>query len=183
MALIIILVILALLVIYVIGAYNSLVKARNTSNAAWAQIETQLQKRFDLIPNIVETVKGYAKHESSTLQAVTDARTAVQKAQSTHDVDDMVKAGSQVGMAFNAVQEAYPELKANANFLSLQETLEHTEESIAAARRGYNNAATDYNNTIQIFPKNIIANMFGYKPSKLFAVETEEASKAPKVSF
>lgn len=176
-------VIIIIAVFLVVSIYNSIIKTKNESKEAWAQIETQMQKRFDLIPNLVETVKGYAKHESDTLEAVTNARSAAQTASSTGDVHDVADANKKIGIAINAVSENYPELKADANFLALQETLEHTEESISAARRMYNNAILEYNNKIQTFPNNIIASIGGFKEGQMFEINDEDAAKPVKVQF
>lgn len=175
--------IILILVVSVILIYNGIIKTKNQSNESWAQIETQMQKRFDLIPNLVETVKGYANHESSTYKAITEARAAANTANNSGEVNDVINANSKLGLAINAVSENYPQLKANENFLSLQETLTHTEESISAARRMYNNSIMEYNNKIQTFPNNIIASLFGFKEGQLFEINDEAAAKPVKVQF
>ena len=174
--------IILILVIYVISVYNKLVQGRNKVKDQWAQIDVQLKKRVDLIPNLVETVKGYAKHESETLEAVINARNAFNNANS---VEEEIEANNQITGALNklfALSEAYPDLKANANFMSLQADLKDVEEKIAYARQFYNDVVLTYNNMIEMFPSNIIANMFGFKVSEFFKVDETER-EAPKVSF
>ena len=177
--------ILALLLIALVGLYNGLVRLRNEVKNAWAQIDVQLKRRYDLIPNLVETAKGYMKHERETLEAVTNARTVAQK---------MVDAGAQARskvegelssalMRLLAVAEAYPDLKANQNFLALQEELTSTENKISFSRQFYNDAVLRYNNQTQVFPSNIVAGMFGFKSGEYFEVTTTTEREAPKVSF
>lgn len=174
--------IILILVIYVISVYNKLVQGRNKVKDQWAQIDVQLKKRVDLIPNLVETVKGYAKHESETLEAVINARNAFNNANS---VEEEIEANNQITGALNklfALSEAYPDLKANANFMSLQADLKDVEEKIAYARQFYNDVVLTYNNMIEMFPSNIIANMFGFKPEPFF--EANEVDKeVPQVKF
>ena len=160
---IIIIVILVLLVLYVIGAYNGLVMARNKVKDQWAQIDVQLKKRVDLIPNLVETVKGYAKHEKGTLTEVIEARN---KAVSANTVNEKIKANSELTGAISklfALSEAYPELKANENFMSLQADLKETEDKISYARGFYNDTVLTYNNLREQFPSSIIASMFKFE--------------------
>jgi len=177
--------VLAVLVIALIAVYNGLVRLRNEVKNAWAQIDVQLKRRYDLIPNLVETVKGYMKHERETLEAVTNARTIAQK---------MVDAGAQARgkaegeltsalMRLLAVAEAYPDLKANQNFLALQEELTSTENKISFSRQFYNDSVLRYNNQTQVFPSNIVAGMFGFKDGEFFEVTTATEREAPKVSF
>lgn len=175
--------IVVILVIWGISIYNGLIRKRNNSKNAWAQIETQLQRRYDLIPNLVNTVKGYAKHESETLNNVIKARNAAQTAQDSGSVKDAQEAVKSIGFAMNAVAEAYPDLKANANFLALQEGLSNTENTVSYARQAYNDETTVYNNSIQTFPGSLFANMLGFKEADLFEIESEAAAKAPAVSF
>ena len=180
---IIIIVILVLLVLYVIGAYNGLVMARNKVKDQWAQIDVQLKKRVDLIPNLVETVKGYAKHEKDTLEAVINARNAFASANTQAEE---IEANNQITSALNklfALSEAYPELKANQNFLSLQSDLKEVEEKISYARQFYNDTVLSYNNKVEMFPTNIIANIFGFKQNEFLKLDNESERKAPKVSF
>ena len=174
--------ILLLLVFYAIGIYNKLVNARNKVDNQFSQIDIQLKRRADLIPNIVETVKGYAKHEEGTLTAVIEARN---KAVSASSVNDKVDANNQLTGALNklfALSEAYPELKANTNFMSLQNDLKDTEDKITYARQFYNDSAMMFNNLVEMFPSNIVASMFGFKKYQFF--EAKEAEKeTPKVKF
>ena len=180
---IILVVVIVLLVIIVAGGYNSLVSLRNKVKDQWSQIDVQLKKRADLIPNIVETVKGYAKHEKETLENVIKARNALNTASS---VEEEIAANNQITGALNklfALSEAYPELKANENFLSLQKDLKDVEEKISYARQFYNDVVMSYNNKVQMFPSNIIASLFGFKESKFFELDNEKDRETPKVSF
>ena len=164
--------------------YNSLVRLRNRIDASWAQIDVQLKRRIDLIPNLVETVKGYAAHERETLDAVISARNAAIEAPDTpHEQAeaDGVLTGA-LRQVF-ALGEAYPDLKANQNFLALQEELTSTENKISFSRQYYNDSVLRYNNKTQMFPSNIIAGMFSFKASEFFEVTEPEQREAPKVSF
>jgi LemA protein len=177
MVLIIVIAVLVLLALYVIVTYNGLVKLRNRIQNAWAQIDVQLRRRYDLIPNLVETVKGYAKHERDTLEAVTQARANAISAQGPAD---QARAENMITGALKslfAVSEAYPDLKANQNFLSLQEELSGTEGRISYARQYYNDAVLRMNTKIQSFPSNILANMFGFKEHEYF--EADDTSRGP----
>lgn len=179
----IILIIVAIIIITVIAMYNGLVALRNQVKTAWATVDTQLQRRFDLIPNLIETVKGYMAHEKETLTNITKARTAFQNATTVEE-----KAESENNLVgalrgFYAVAENYPDLKASQNFMMLQEELSATENKVAYARQNYNNTVLALNNKIEQFPSNIIANMFSFKKATQFEVESEEARKAPKVKF
>lgn len=179
----IILIIVAIIIIAVIAMYNRLVALRNQVKTAWATVDTQLQRRFDLIPNLIETVKGYMAHEKETLQNITKARTSFQNATTVQE-----KAESENNLVgalrgFYAVAENYPDLKASQNFMMLQEELSATENKVAYARQNYNNTVLALNNKIEQFPSNIIANMFSFKKATQFEVESEEARKAPKVKF
>ena len=177
------LIVIAILVILVAGAYNGLVASRNRVKDQWSQIDVQLKKRADLIPNIVETVKGYAKHEKETLEDVVKARNALNTAST---VEDEMKANNQITGALNklfALSEAYPELMANENFMSLQRDLKDIEDKISYARQFYNDSVMTYNNKVQMFPTNIIANIFNFKESKFFEIENEKDKETPKVSF
>ena len=180
--LIVVLVVVALIAFWLIGAYNGLVSLRNKVRDQWSQIDVLLKRRSDLIPNLVETVKGYAKHESETLEAVIAARNKVVAAPSKED--EMAANGELTG-ALNklfALAESYPDLKANQNFLDLQNNLKETEDKIAYARQFYNDAVIKYQNKIEMFPTNIVAGMFNFKPEKFFeATETEK--ETPKVQF
>ncbi len=177
--------IVVLLFLIVIGMYNSLVGFRNLVKNAWAQIDVQLKRRYDLIPNLVETVKGYAKHEREAFENVTKARNMAQQASSA-GAAERGKLEGELGMALGrllAVAEAYPELKANQNFLALQEELTSTENKISFSRQYYNDSVLKYNNKIQMFPSNVIAGMFNFKQGEFFEVTAEAEKQAPKVSF
>jgi len=184
-ALWIILGILALLILIFIGVYNGLVGLRNQVKNAWAQIDVQLKRRFDLIPNLVETVKGYMQHERQTLEAVTQARNIAQKAQ-TAGAAERGKAEGELTAALSrllVVAEAYPDLKANQNFLALQEELTSTENKISFSRQFYNDSVLRYNNKTQMFPSNVIAGMMSFKAGEFFQTTAAAEREAPKVSF
>lgn len=172
--LIVILVIVVLLVLWVIATYNSLVTFRNRVKDAWSQIDVQLKRRFDLIPNLVETVKGYTKHESETLENVIKARNTYMSATLP---EDQMKADGELTKAVSklfALAESYPDLKANTNFTDLQNQLKETENKIALSRQFYNDIVMQYNNKVEMVPSNIIANMFHFKKETFFeAQETE----------
>ena len=174
---IILIAVAVLLLLYVIVTYNGLVRLRNRIQNAWAQIDVQLRRRYDLIPNLVETVKGYAKHEQGTFEAVTEARANAINAQGPVE---QARAENMITGALKslfAVSEAYPDLKANQNFLSLQEELSGTEGRIAYARQYYNDAVLRMNTKIQSFPSNILAGMFGFKEHEYF--EADDTSRGP----
>jgi len=180
---IVIVVIIVVLAVFVIGAYNSLVALRNQVANAWSQIDVQLKRRHDLIPNLIETAKGYMQHERGTLEAVTNARS---QAMGAKNVADAAKAEGVLGQAlskFLLTVEAYPDLKANQNFLALQEELSSTENKIAFSRQAYNDQVLFYNNKIQMFPSNIIADMFNFAKSDFFVIEDAAEKAVPKVSF
>jgi len=177
--------IVVILLLFFAGTYNSLVRLRNRVKNAWAQIDVQLKRRHDLIPNLVETVKGYMRHERETLEAVTNARNLAQKAIGT-GVGAQSKAEAELSGALGrllAVVENYPDLKANQNFLALQEELTSTENKISFSRQFYNDSVLGYNNKSQMFPSNIIANMTGFKANEFFEVEVTAERETPKVSF
>ena len=179
---IIIFAVIILLVFYGIGVYNKLVNSRNKVKDQWAQIDVQLKRRADLIPNLVETVKGYAKHEKNTLTEVIEARN---KFVSAGSINKEIEANNQLTGALNklfALSESYPELKANQNFISLQNDLKDTEDKISYARQFYNDTVLTYNNLVQMFPSNIIANMFKFEVYEFFKIEEKE-KEVPKVSF
>jgi LemA protein len=182
------LVVLAVVVIFVLWLfmiYNGLVRLRNQTKNAWAQIDVQLKRRHDLIPNLVETVKGYAAHERETLEAVTQARNIAVGAVGK-GVGEQAKAEGALGGALArllAVVEKYPDLKANQNFLALQEELTSTENKISFSRQFYNDSVLNYNNKTQMVPSNIVAGMFGFKTGEFFEVKAEEEREVPKVSF
>jgi LemA protein len=177
LALIIILVIVVLVGIYAVFSYNGLVSLRNRIENAWAQIDVQLKRRYDLIPNLVETVKGYASHERETLDAVIEARNAGMNASGPHD---QAEAENQITGALKslfALSEAYPDLKANQNFAQLQEELTGTEGRIAYARQFYNDTVYRYNTKIQSFPSNVLANAFSFSEREYF--EADDESRGP----
>ncbi|MCB0954686.1 MAG: LemA family protein [Ilumatobacter sp.] len=180
---IIVIAVVAILVIYLIGAYNGLIRGRNQIENAWSQIDVQLKRRIDLIPNLVETVKAYAEHEKSTLEAVINARNAAMQAPATPH--GQAQADAQMTGALRqlfALGEAYPDLKANQNFLALQEELSATEGRVAYARQFYNDSVLSYNNKLQAFPTVIFARMMKFERREYF--ETDEASReVPKVQF
>ena len=178
-------VIVVILLIIFIGTYNSLVGLRNQVKNAWAQIDVQLKRRYDLIPNLVETVKGYMQHERQTLEAVTSARNLAQSL-SGAGVADRAKAEGALSGALSrllAVVENYPDLKANQNFLALQEELTSTENKISFSRQFYNDEVLRYNNKTQMFPSNVVAGMTGFKAGEFFEVKNEAEREAVKVSF
>ena len=180
----IILVIIAAVILFVVATYNKLVDLKIRVEAAWSQIDTQLKRRFDLIPNLVETVKGYAKHESETLEKVIAARTAYLSSngsvEAAQEAENTLKSSLK---SIFALSESYPELKANANFQNLQIELTGTEDKIAFARQFYNDTVQAYNRALMVFPNNIIAGMFGQFTAKPFFEIEEEAKQNVKVSF
>ena len=181
---IILIVIVAGLVFYVVGLYNGLVRGRNEVKSAWSSIDVTLKRRYDLIPNLVETVKGYAAHERQALEAVVKARQ--QAISFTGSIEDRAKvenALTQTLRSLFAVAEAYPDLKANQNFLALQEELAATENKIGFARQYYNDMAKQYKNRVEVFPSNIIAGMFSFKTEPFFQLESAQERVAPQVKF
>ncbi len=181
--LIIILALIAVVVLYVIGMYNGLVRLRQQVRNAWSQIDVQLKRRYDLIPNLVETVKGYAAHEKETFERVVQARNA---AVSAGTVPEQAQAENMLTGALRqlfALSENYPELKANQNFLALQEELSTTENRIAFARQHYNDSVATYNTRVQSFPANMMAGMFGFGDEPYFEMEDAAQREAPKVQF
>jgi len=191
------LVIIAVVVLgalFAIGQYNGLVALRNRFKNAFSQIDVQLKRRYDLIPNLVETAKGYIKHERETLEAVTQARNLAQaaggRAASNPGDPQAMKdlAGAEAGLTgalgrLLAVAEAYPDLKANQNMMQLTEELTSTENKVAFARQAYNDSVMTYNTKREVFPTNIIAGMFNFLPAELFQIDNPEEKQAPKVSF
>ncbi len=177
--------IVVILIIIYFATYNGLVGLRNQTKNAWAQIDVQLKRRHDLIPNLVETVKGYMQHERGTLEAVTSARNLAQSL-SGASVADRAKAEGELSGALArllAVVENYPNLKANQNFLALQEELTSTENKISFSRQYYNDSVLSYNNKIQMIPSNIVASLGGFKTGEFFEVKVAEEREAPKVTF
>ncbi|MFA6376857.1 MAG: LemA family protein [Candidatus Paceibacterota bacterium] len=179
----IILAVAAVLFFLAISGYNGLVVLKNRAKEAWADIDVQLKRRYDLIPNLMETVKGYASHESGVFQKVTEARSAAMGATTPEDKIAKENALSQTLKSLFAVAESYPDLKASSNFIELQRELTDTEDKIQAARRFYNGNVRDLNTKIEVFPSNIVAKIFGFKQMALFEVAGEEERQAPKVSF
>ena len=182
-AVVVLLIIVGAVIIMAIAMYNSLVTFRNRCDNAWSQVDVQLRRRYDLIPNLVETVKGYAKHEREVFERVTQARTAAINAQSVKDQGQAENMLSGALKSLFAVVENYPELKANQNFLLLQEELAGTEGKIAYSRQFYNDQVMKFNLKQEVFPSNIIANMFGFKTKEYFQIEEEIARGPVKVSF
>lgn len=179
----IILAVLVVLVIAVIGMYNSLVQSKIKVDNAWSQIDVQLQRRFDLIPNFVETVKGYMTHEKETFEKIAALRTSWANAGSVSEKAALDGELSTALKTIMAVSESYPELKANQNFSDLSEELRNTENKISFSRQFYNDTVTMYNTKLEVFPSNIIAGMFNFKPRDLFKAESDEARKNVKVDF
>ena len=184
MAAVIIIVVVLLIVIVFVAGYNGLVRLRNRIDSAWSQIGVQLERRHDLIPNLIETVKGYAAHEKSTLEGVVEARNAAIQAKSAGPEQQAQAENVLTGAlkSLFALAEAYPDLKANQSFLSLQEELTATEDRIAYARQFYNDSVMKYDNKIQSIPSNVIAGMFGFKGREYFQAE-QGATEVPKVEF
>jgi LemA protein len=178
--------IIVLIVIWVVSLYNGLVKLRNRRQNAFADIDVQLRQRHDLVPQLVETVKGYASHEKELLLRVTEARTAAMAAGS---IDDKIKAEQQLTAALQGLKvqvEAYPDLKANQHFLQLQEELSDIENKLAASRRFFNGATTEYNNAVESFPSNLIARNFGFQRELFFDLGTDsrkQMEEPPKINF
>lgn len=179
----IILAIVVILVIAIISMYNDLVSRRVKVDNAWSQIDVQLQRRFDLIPNFVETVKGYAAHESETFEKITELRTSWANAQTVTEKAELDNQLSGALKTIMAVSENYPDLKANQNFSELSEELRNTENKISFSRQFYNDTVTMYNTKLQVFPSNIIAGMFNFKARDLFKAESDEARRNVKVDF
>ncbi|NLH18404.1 MAG: LemA family protein [Phycisphaerae bacterium] len=174
---------IVLLVLWAIGIYNGLIRLRNQVDNSWSQIDVQLKRRHDLIPNLVETAKGYMQHERQTFENITQARS---QAMGAKTVGEAAKAEGMLTEAltkFMAVVENYPDLKANQNFLALQETLTSTENKIAFARQAYNDSVLYYNNKIQMFPSNIVAETFDFTKREFFEVQNAAEREVPKVSF
>lgn len=190
---IVVVAIIVVLALIIFSLYNTLVKKRNETDEAKAQIATQQQRRFDLIPNLIETVKGYAKHESGVFEQVTalraeaesikDDQKALGENMSAQQAEELMARSRDVIGGINVAVEAYPDLKASQNFSQLQEELANTENLISFARQNYNDRVLEYNNKVQTVPSNIIAGMFGFKTREMFEVENQEAKVAPKVQF
>lgn len=182
----IIVIIVVLIVLFFISVYNKLTRERNKTKNAWSQIDVQLKRRFDLLPNLTATVKGYAQHEKGILEDFAQARGAYDKARADEDVAGLAAADAKLSRAFNlfvnAVHEQYPELKADKNFLDLQETVKDTEAKIAYARQFYNDVVLKYNNMREVFPNVIVANTCGFKEGTFFKTD-EETKETPKIGF
>ena len=181
--LIIIVIIIIICLIYFLAIYNEFIKLKSKIDESFATMDVYLKKRWDLIPNLVETVKGYMTHEESVLTKVTELRSSWGNASSISEKAKLENELTSTLSAISIVAENYPDLKANANFMSLQEELSNTESKIAYSRESYNNVTTAYNTKLEIFPNNIIAGMFNFKSEELFKVDNEEAKQNVKVSF
>ena len=178
--------IVVLFILWAIAAYNGLVGKRNETKNAWSQIDVQLKRRYDLIPNLVETAKGYMKHERETLEAVIRARQTCVDVSKTGNVGEIAKAEGVLATTmrgFMAVAEGYPDLKANQNMMKVQEELTTTENRVGFARQAYNDAVMRFNNAIEMFPSSIIAGFGNFKQAEFFEVESPEERKVVKVSF
>ncbi len=180
---IVVLAVLGVLVLWLILTYNRFIALRNRTKEAWSDIDVQLKRRYDLIPNVVNAVKGYASHEKELLEKVTLARTRAMAAQGPKEASEAENALSATLKTLFAVAENYPDLKASGNFLDLQRELADTENKIQAARRFYNGNVRDMNTKIESFPANVVASMFGFKKADFFELEEEAAKKAPEVKF
>ena len=179
----IILAIVVAIIAWVILVYNGLVTSRMKVKNAWSQIDVQLQRRFDLIPNFVETVKGYMTHEEETFTKIAQLRTAWANSSTVSEKADLDNQLSSTLKTIMAVSENYPELKANTNFSELQEELRNTENKISFSRQFYNDSAAMYNTKLEVIPSNIVASIFHFKPADLFQAESDEARKNVKVNF
>jgi LemA protein len=176
-------IVVVVLVIWLIAAYNGLVSDRQQTANAWGQIDVQLKRRYDLIPNLVETVKGYMKHEQDTLEKVIQARNRAVAAGSVHEKAQAETAMASALTGFFALAEAYPELRSNENMMQLQEELRSTENKISFARQYYNDIVTSFNTKLEAFPTSILANMGGFKPKELFELDDPVAREPVKVQF
>ncbi|MHC4222105.1 MAG: LemA family protein [Planctomycetota bacterium] len=181
--LIVVAVVLVLLILFVIGIYNSLIRLRNQVDNSWSQIDVQLKRRHDLIPNLVETAKGYMEHERGTFEAITEARSQAMGAKTVPQAGQAEAALGDALSKFMLVVENYPDLKANQNFLAIQEELTGTENKISFARQSYNDQVLFFNNKIQMFPSNIIAGTFNFAARDFFEIENAAEKEVPKVSF
>ncbi|PIR06845.1 MAG: hypothetical protein COV55_01945 [Candidatus Komeilibacteria bacterium CG11_big_fil_rev_8_21_14_0_20_36_20] len=179
----IIIVVIVLILLWLIGVYNGLIKLRNRVKEAWSDIDVQLKRRYDLIPNLMETVKGYMKHEEGVLTKVTEARAKAMGAKSIEERGQAENMLSETLKSLFAVAESYPDLKASQNFLSLQDEISDTENKIQAARRFYNGQVRDFNTKIEVFPNNVVAGMLNFKAWDFFAIEDEKQRENVKVKF
>jgi len=183
MTTLIIIAIIAIIAFAAVGIYNGLIKLRNTSEQAWSDVDVQLKRRYDLIPNLIETVKGYASHEKETFEKVVQARNQAMGASSPGEKAQAENFLQSTLKSLFALSEAYPELKANQNFLDLQDELSNIEEQIQLARRYYNAVVRDLNTKIESVPSNIVANMFHFENREYFELDSEEERETPKVDF
>ena len=181
--LLIILAVIAAIIIWLVAVYNGLIKLKNRTDEAWSDIDVQLKRRYDLIPNLIETVKGYAKHEQGTLEKVIQARNQAMQAGGTAEKAKAENELSQTLKSIFALSESYPDLKANQNFAKLQDELSDTENKIQAARRFYNGNVRDFNIKIEVFPNNIIANSLKFTKKEFFEIENKEERKNVEVKF
>jgi len=175
--------VVVLLILFVIGIYNALIRLRNQVDNAWSQIDVQLKRRHDLIPNLVDTAKGYMKHERETFEEITKMRSQAMGAKTVADASKAEGALGEALSKFMLVVENYPDLKANQNFLALQEELTGTENKISFSRQNYNDQVLFFNNKIQMFPSNVIANTFSFTKRDFFEIEAPAEREVPKVSF
>lgn len=183
MALIIVIVLIVLLIVYVVAVYNSLVADRNKVKNAWSQIDVELQRRFDLIPNLVESVKGYMEHEEKILSEVADLRSSWASATTVAEKSTLNNQLTESLKSLMAIAENYPDLKANQNFLELQNELENTENKISYSRRDYNDTVTRFNIKLETFPSNLVASAFKFEKEELFEVKDDSVRENVKVSF
>ncbi len=183
MVLLIILAVIIVIAVVIIALYNGLVQAKLRVDNAWSQIDVQLQRRFDLIPNFIETVKGYMTHEKETFEKITELRSSWSDNASVAEKASLDNQLSTTLKSIMAISENYPDLKANQNFSELSEELRNTENKISFSRQFYNDTVTTYNTKLEVFPSNLIANMFNFKPRELFQTESSEARKNVKVDF
>jgi LemA protein len=181
--LIIIIAVVVVIIFWAIAVFNSLIRLKNRVKEAWADIDVQLKRRYDLIPNLLETVKGYMAHESGVFEKVTEARSRAINANGAENKAQAENALSGALKTLFAVSENYPQLRASENFLKLQEELSDTENKIQAARRFYNNNVMDFNTRQEVFPSNLIASVFGFIKSEFFELKEEKEKEAPKVNF
>ncbi len=179
----ILLAVVVLIALWAVGVFNGLVTSKNRTDEAWSDIDVQLKRRYDLIPNLVETVKGYASHESGTFEKVTQARNMAMGAKTMDERGQAEGQLSQTLKSLFAVSEAYPELKANQNFLQLQSDLTDTEDKLQAARRFYNGNVRDFNIKLQVFPTNLVAGMLGFMKREFFQTDSDAERAAPQVKF
>jgi LemA protein len=172
-----------IVILWLVGTFNGLIRLRNRVSEAWSDIDVQLKRRHDLIPNLIETVKGYAKHEEGVFSRVTEARARAMQATSPQDLGKAENMLTGALKSLFAVAENYPELKASENFAKLQDELSDTENKIQAARRFYNGQVRDFNTRLQVFPTNMIGNTMGFKPTEFFEIDQEAERKTPEVKF